>query len=59
MAARLVYPSQELMLISANGIIIRTGIDGIPIQGRDTQGVTVMRVEPGDRVASIGLLGKE
>lgn len=58
-AARLVYPTQELMLISANGIIIRTGVDGITIQGRDTQGVTVMRVEQGDRVASIGLLAKE
>jgi DNA gyrase subunit A len=58
-ASRLVYPTQELMLISAKGIVIRTGVDGIPIQGRDTQGVTVMRMEPGDKVASIGLLAKE
>lgn len=58
-ASRLVYPSQELMLISSKGIIIRTSIDGIPVQGRDTQGVTVMRVEPGDSVASIGCLSKE
>jgi DNA gyrase subunit A len=58
-ASRLVYPSDELLLISANGIVIRTSIDGISVQGRDTQGVTVMRVEQGDRVASIGLLGKE
>lgn len=54
-----VYSSYELMLISAKGIVIRTSVDGIPIQGRDTQGVTVMRVEQGDRVASIGCLSKE
>jgi DNA gyrase subunit A len=58
-ASRLVYPSQELMLVSARGIIIRTSIDEIPVQGRGTQGVYVMRVEPGDSVASIGPIAKE
>jgi DNA gyrase subunit A len=58
-ASRLVYPGQELMLISTHGIVIRTSVDGIPIQGRDTQGVTIMRMEPGDKVASIGCLGND
>jgi len=57
--ARLVLPSDELMLISAKGIVIRTAVESIPTQGRDTQGVTVMRVEKGDSVASISCLGKE
>ena len=58
-AARIVHLTDELMLVSANGIVIRTTVDSISTQGRDTQGVTVMRVEEGDVVASIGCLGKE
>jgi len=58
-AARVVYPSDELMLISAKGIVIRTSVESIAIQGRGTQGVGVMRVEQGDSVASIGCLSKE
>jgi DNA gyrase subunit A len=58
-AASLVYPHQGLMLISAKGIVIRTSIDDIPILGRDTQGVTVMKVEPGDQVASFSCFSKE
>ncbi len=58
-AARVVYPSDELMLISAKGIVIRTSVESIPVQGRGTQGVAVMRVEQGDSVASIGCLSKE
>jgi len=58
-SARIVYLSDELMLISAKGIVIRTTVESIPVQGRDTQGVAIMRVEPGDSVASIGCLSKE
>ncbi|UCC60072.1 MAG: DNA gyrase subunit A [Dehalococcoidia bacterium] len=58
-SARVVELSDELMLISAKGIVIRTTVESIPVQGRDTQGVAIMRVEPGDSVASIGCLSKE
>jgi len=58
-AASVVYPRQGLMLISAKGIVIRTTIDDIPIIGRDTQGVSVMKVEPGDKVASFSALLRE
>jgi len=58
-SALVVQPTDELMLISAKGIVIRTTVESIPTQGRDTQGVTVMRVEEGDSVASISCLGKE
>jgi DNA gyrase subunit A len=57
--ALVVRGSQELMLISSKGIVIRTPVSGIPAMGRDTQGVIVMKVEPGDRVASISSLIKE
>ncbi|HWO93343.1 MAG TPA: DNA gyrase C-terminal beta-propeller domain-containing protein, partial [Dehalococcoidia bacterium] len=52
-AVRLVNGNQELMIISASGIVLRTTVQSIAQQGRSTQGVTVMRVGPGDRVASI------
>jgi len=52
-AVRLVEPRQELMIISRNGIVLRTPVDSIALQGRATMGVTLMDVDPGDRVASI------
>ncbi len=59
--ARLVSPSQHLMIISAEGIVIRTPVKGkegkgIAVQGRSTQGVTLMRVEKGDKVVAITCL---
>ena len=58
-AARLVSPSQELMIISANGIVTRTPVKekdpkkGITIQGRSTQGVRLMKLDGGDEVVAI------
>ena len=52
-AVRMVQPGQELMLVSEDGILIRTQVDTISLLGRNTQGVTVMRVGENDRVASI------
>jgi DNA gyrase subunit A len=47
---------EELMLISANGIVIRTGLDEIIPKGRKTQGVTVMNLRDNDRVACISVI---
>ena len=52
-AVRMVAPGQELMLVSEDGILIRTKVDSISLLGRNTQGVTVMKVGANDRVASI------
>jgi len=52
-AARTVNANQQLMLISEDGIAIRTDVDSIAVQGRATMGVTLMGVGPGDTVASI------
>ncbi|NLG80862.1 MAG: DNA gyrase subunit A [Firmicutes bacterium] len=49
----------ELMIISAEGIIIRMNAADIPQQGRSTQGVRVMKLEPGDKVVSVAqVVGK-
>jgi DNA gyrase subunit A len=52
-ACRIVDPGQELMLVSRDGVVIRTRVDTISRLGRNTQGVTVMRVGEGDQVSSI------
>ena len=48
-----VDPDQELMLISKNGVVNRTTLREIRAVGRSTQGVIVMRLEQGDRVAAL------
>jgi DNA gyrase subunit A len=58
-AAWVVTPNQQVMIISAKGIITRTPVreqdprKGITIQGRSTQGVRLMRLEPGDNVVAV------
>ncbi len=58
-AARLVCQSQQVMIISAGGIVTRTPVrekdpkQGITIQGRSTQGVRLMRLSDGDKVVAI------
>ncbi|MGE0599569.1 MAG: DNA gyrase subunit A [Dehalococcoidia bacterium] len=52
-ACRVVEPGQEVMLVTVDGIVVRTKVDSISLIGRNTQGVTVMRVGEGDQVASI------
>ncbi|HSW58891.1 MAG TPA: DNA gyrase subunit A [Dehalococcoidales bacterium] len=56
--ARLVSRTQQLLLISKEGMVISTPLKddeggGIPNLGRNTQGVMIMRMEEGDSVAAI------
>ncbi len=43
----------ELVAISKNGVVIRTDLDEVKLQGRQTQGVRIMKLKAGDEVASI------
>lgn len=56
---KVVREGQELMLISSNGIIIRTGIDKISVIGRDAQGVIIMKTAEDDKVASMAILSQK
>jgi len=57
--AKLVSLSQQIMIISADGIVIRTPVkeedprQGITTQGRSTQGVRLMKLGSGDKVVAI------
>jgi DNA gyrase subunit A len=53
MASFPVEESDDLMLISDAGQTIRVAVSGISIQGRAAQGVTVFRVEEGEKVVSV------
>ena len=48
-----VEDSDDLMLISDAGQTIRVAVSSISIQGRSAQGVTVFRVDEGERVVSV------
>ena len=46
----------DLIAISRKGQVIRTSLGTIPVLGRATQGVRVMKLDAGDAVASITVL---
>jgi DNA gyrase subunit A len=54
--AMIVREHQELVFISQNGMVQRTGASGISRMGRPTQGVRVMNLKPGDRVSAVALV---
>lgn len=52
-AMRVVHENNEIMLISVEGIMIRMSIADISAQGRNTQGVKLMRLDENDRVVAL------
>ena len=56
---RMVTESDDVMIISSDGTIIRMPAKDINIYKRDTQGVIVMRVEEGSKVISIEKVDSE
>ena len=53
--ARVVTPEQEIMLISNKGMMIRENLEEVRITGRIAQGVHVMRLDPGDTLATLAV----
>ena len=56
---RLVHESDEIMLISSDGTVIRMKVSDISILGRATQGVTLMRTTEGSHVVGLARIAKE
>ena len=57
---KVVDGSEDLMVLTEKGILLRTAVDTIKTCGRSTQGVIVMRFkEEGDRVIALSLAEKE
>ncbi|MBF0358442.1 MAG: DNA gyrase subunit A [Magnetococcales bacterium] len=53
-----VWPGDQVMLISDQGTVLRTGMDSIRLTGRNAQGVKVLNVGKGERVASVARLAE-
>ncbi len=57
---KIVDGSEDLLLVTQSGILIRTPVDAIRLTGRSTQGVIVMRFkEEGDKVIALALTDHE
>ncbi|MBR5259351.1 MAG: DNA gyrase subunit A [Eggerthellaceae bacterium] len=52
---KIVSADDEIMIISEEGVVVRTPVGGISELGRSTQGVMVMRVADNDRVTAVAV----
>jgi DNA gyrase subunit A len=52
-AAALVSPEDQIMLITTGGILVRTRVSEIREMGRSTQGVTLISVDEGTRLSGL------
>ena len=57
--ATLVGEKDELMLITDNGVLVRTNMDNIRKQGRNTQGFSLIRLDPGRRLTGLARIAEE
>jgi len=48
-----VQPTDEVMLINSTGTLVRVPVDEIPLLGRNTQGVRIMRLAEGETVVGV------
>lgn len=56
---KVVYVKDEVMLITKNGVLVRTPVSGISKLSRATQGVKIMNVADNDKVCGISEVKKE
>jgi DNA gyrase subunit A len=54
--AMIVREHQDLVFISKEGMVQRTGVRGISCQGRSAQGVRLMNLRDDDRVSAVALV---
>jgi DNA gyrase subunit A len=54
--AKIIGTESEIIAVSQKGQVIRVDLSSIPTSGRQTQGVTIMKLRPGDSIASITCL---
>jgi DNA gyrase subunit A len=57
--ARQVRPDDEVMLINSSGTLVRVPVSDIPVLGRNTQGVRIMRLEEGEELVGLERIAGE
>jgi DNA gyrase subunit A len=58
-ALKAVDDDDELMMITANGMIVRTGLEEVRAIGRNTSGVRLIRLKGDDKLVAVERLAKE
>jgi DNA gyrase subunit A len=56
-AIKAVTDTDDLMITTTNGVTIRTGVDELRVMGRATQGVKLIRLDEGDQIADVTVVG--
>ena len=54
--AKIVKPSQQIVIVSANGIVTRMRVKEIYVLSRGSQGVLLIKLDSGDKVVAIAVL---
>jgi DNA gyrase subunit A len=54
--ARLVKPDDEIMLITTGGVLIRTRVNEVREMSRATQGVTLINLDEGEKLAGLEIV---
>jgi len=54
-----VLPTDEVMMITRNGLVIRCPVKGIPVLGRPAKGVRVISLNEGDTLVDVALIAAE
>lgn len=56
---KVVNGDEDLMLMTVDGVLIRIPVSGIPVTGRSTQGVRLIRIVDDEEVATVTKVEKE
>ena len=58
-AIKSVTDAEDLMITTSGGVIIRTQADSLRVMGRSTQGVRIIRLDDGDDIADVVVVGRQ
>lgn len=58
-AVKVVDGTEDIMLITIHGVLIRIPVDGISITGRNTQGVRLIRLQGEEEVATVAKVAED
>jgi DNA gyrase subunit A len=58
-ALKAVHPGEDLMMITAQGMVVRMGLDDIRAIGRNTQGVRLINLKDSDKLVAAEIIAQE
>ena len=57
--SRAVSDTDEIFVMTASGVVIRTSVSSIRITGRGAKGVKIMRLDENDKVVGVAIVNPE